>query len=1810
MCGGASFSPDRAIRKVDGMIWSPEGVCRPFADGANGTVNADGAVLAVLTTLEAAQTRGQQVYAAVLGGATNNDGSRKAGFSAPSFEGQVEVIRAAQSDAGIIGSVVDYVEGHGTGTKLGDPLEAQALTEALKTKSKVLLGSVKGNVGHMNTVAGMSGLVKATLALHHQRMVPSLHARRPSPFIDWGKTPLLLAEEGAPWKGDVAAVSSFGIGGTNAHMVLKASVSRASEGAVLQPRPRARAFKHDALVPEQKLDAIKARAQHVAASGSTSTPAAPTPSKAQAAADHADPIASFFYETCYERTDVSCLQLTEAAVILDGDSAPADLPLHSVITSPGRALTAARACGGRLLFVGTSDESPSRDDTSQEELVMRVLTLLTSLTRASRAGLEVFFVLKKNLRYAGLWGLLRVAAHEHPELRLRRLLREEGAPLALPVLPAEFLLRADGVYAPRLRPVLPPAPAPAPTTYRRALVTGGLRGLGAKVAEWLLKTARAESLVLVGRREPPRVEALEALRELAPVEVRRCDISEWGQVQELPGDCDLVVHCAGNVKDGLLLHLTREDAQRVLRPKVRGTLHLKERYPGARLLAFSSSSGLFGPAGQSTYAAANTFVDAMVPSVQWGGWAEVGMAEDLGMTALPGERFFPPPVGLQCLGRLLDGPADAGPFCVLDADWEAYRQNSGVFVPEDPLLADIGAPVGAEQQCLGSPLSLADDHTRCWEVVVGPPGSRWRHGCCALWEFCQQHVVDGQPIFPGTAFVAMAFQAAREALGATAVTLHNVALLRTLDIAAPRLLSTTLVRTASGGSLRFTSRPVQKDGPSTLHCSCTFSGAQAGGAEPLAEADLPLVDGLYEQFAAGGFNYGPLFRVVGAASDGVQQARCELLTFPDEPFTLHPAKLDAAMHLASLLHPLGVRGVPQSIRRIALHGGATPTKAAASFVRDQLDFQVLGSAGEVVCHVEGLALATLDAPPSLLLRRRVWTPIAPEPRGAWLAVGQEALQLGLPQTTECSEEPHTATLLAFRANRLEDVHECRLRARQVAAQEPCVVLALEAPYAEAAAFAAAEVGAQAVIGTEHNVRTASGGLGMSQQVVRVRDGQLFAASLEQAEEGQPRVASKHEPFAVTLDASRAARGARCRLSKRRAPAPHEVELQTSIWALNFRDVLVAMGALSTEVAGQALGIGGETFGEVVAVGSAVSNLSVGDRVIAVPPDGMGSYVTTDARWVTQLPGSMTPEEAVSGTCAYGTAWLGLHWMARISKADRVLIHSAAGGVGLAAVHLCLRKGCTVYATASTAKKQALLLSLGVTAVFDSRDVSAFDQGVRRATQGEGVDVVLNSLSGEAISTSLRLLRPFGRFIELGKRDQYEDTQLGLGPFIGGLTYAAAHFDVLMLQYPDQCRRLLEEVWGEMPSLPRLPMTSFSIAELPQALEYFSKGVHVGKVLVTVEETPVLPALPSAVSGPAKDVVAAALQAAISARWGKGGVVCIPQLEALTSLEELNSAEAVVTASMAVASLVRSARPEVLCVQLPRWEPVRGIEDMLQLGGQLVAVEEEEQGGALKDWLMEAVSDMVGSIGMDTTFESAGFDSLMLISLARRLSTKVGKAVSVTDLYDHPTPQLLLESFTGRPLPEMSRAKAVCLHGFRSNKDAMALQLAPFISAVGFVDWVFVNASRSASGPADPKIPVTEAFEWWGQPDGPFETGWMAPHFEGLGDTLPSIVSLKPAGVVGFSQGAAVAALVQCAWVALFSAVAPPGLQHRPVPSFHCFDPAEDFASQCVDVSSYFPNKSIFSHNRGHMIPQDAELIRRFTEFVSAQMAAASEGRRR
>lgn len=231
LCGGVSLMvpPRQGYLYKDGFIFSPDGLCRAFDNEARGTIQGEGAGAVLLKRLDEALRDGDTIYAVIRGAAINNDGSLKAGFTAPSVDGQARVVAIAQELAGISPENITYIEAHGTGTPLGDPIEIAALTKAfrLKTerKSYCAIGSVKTNIGHLDAAAGIAGLVKAALSLKHRQIPPSLHFTRPNPELNIEESPFFVNTALSDWKTEsplrYAGVSSFGIGGTNAHVVLE-----------------------------------------------------------------------------------------------------------------------------------------------------------------------------------------------------------------------------------------------------------------------------------------------------------------------------------------------------------------------------------------------------------------------------------------------------------------------------------------------------------------------------------------------------------------------------------------------------------------------------------------------------------------------------------------------------------------------------------------------------------------------------------------------------------------------------------------------------------------------------------------------------------------------------------------------------------------------------------------------------------------------------------------------------------------------------------------------------------------------------------------------------------------------------------------------------------------------------------------------------------------------------------------------------------------------------------------------------------------------------------------------------------------------------------------------------------------------------------------------------------------------------------------------------------------------------------------------------------------------------------------------------
>lgn len=316
----------------------------------------------------------------------------------------------------------------------------------------------------------------------------------------------------------------------------------------------------------------------------------------------------------------------------------------------------------------------------------------------------------------------------------------------------------------------------------------------------------------------------------------------------------------------------------------------------------------------------------------------------------------------------------------------------------------------------------------------------------------------------------------------------------------------------------------------------------------------------------------------------------------------------------------------------------------------------------------------------------------------------------------------------------------------------------------------------------------------------------------------------------------------------RKPKSGEVVIKVAASGLNFRDVMWAQGLLPEEAledgfAGPSLGF--ECAGEVVAVGAGVTHVGPGDAVMALAADALATHAVVPASAAIGLPQGIDPIAAATIPVAFMTAYYGLEHLARLRENEWVLIHGGAGGVGLAALQIARRRGAHTILTAGTEEKRALLRLLGADHVLSSRSL-AFGDEVMAITGGKGVDVVLNSLAGEAMELSLRLVKAFGRFVELGKRDYYANTKVGLRPFRRNVSYFGVDLDQLVAGQPELSHDLMRELTMlfEDETLRPLPYRRFDADRTGDAFRLMQQSGHIGKIVVTPPAVAELAARPA------------------------------------------------------------------------------------------------------------------------------------------------------------------------------------------------------------------------------------------------------------------------------------------------------------------------------------------------------------------------------
>jgi polyketide synthase 12 len=1472
---------------------SADGRCKAFSDAADGMGMAEGAGMLLLERLSDARRNGHQVLAVIMGSAVNQDGASN-GLTAPNGPSQQRVIRAALASAGVSADQVDVVEAHGSGTVLGDPIEAQALLatygQGRPQDRPVLLGSVKSNIGHTQAAAGVAGVIKMVLALRHQMLPRTLHVAAPSRHVDWSSGAARLLTEPVPWPADGrarrAGVSSFGISGTNAHVILEeaaaadAAVADGGEtaggGQVLVPGPvtawlvsgrsadglagqAARLAEFAVARPELgvadvawSLATTRSLAEHRAVVVGGSGPELVAGLSAVAGGSPAAGAVSGVAGSTGQSVFVFPGQGSQWAGM--GRELAASSPAFAArLAECGRAL--ARYVDWSLEEVIAEGSELDRDDVVQPVL-WAVMVSLAAVWQAAGVtpdavvghsqgeiaaacvagilsledGARIVALRSRALRkLAGRGGMCAVAESAD---RVRERIAEFGELLAVAAVNSPSATVVSG--EPSALEAL--ADACAADGVRARVLPVDYASHSRQVEELREEILALLSGITPGAAQVPMISTATGEQVAGP----ELDAGYWYESLRSPVEFHPAVRALAATGHRLFIEVSPHP---VLAAAIAETL--EDAAGGTETLPAAVAGTLRrddGGVERLLMSLAAAFVRGA--PVDWAAVLGGGRRVDLPTYAFQRQRYWPSP-----------------------------SRTTG-----DVTAAGLGA---VDHPLLGAAVELPSTGALVLTGRLSAAAQPW----------LADHVITGVNIVPGTAFIELAAEAA-EAVECGLVEELTLQVPLMLPVSGAVQVQVMVLAAGEDGrrEVQVYSRP---DGPVeaswTMHAAGTLAPAGRGwlapdgdrAAGPWTPAQWPpegaepvAVDGLYAQLSEGGYDYGPAFQGVRAAWRAGDDVYTEVL-LPDEAgegagFTIHPALFDALLHGALIGEKTrGVSvGLPFSWSGVRLgRGGGSRARVRISPVSESsVRLDAAGEDGEPLVGVTELVFRPVDQSQLEGARRGdhgslyqiEWVPVAADaavPQGRvavlgelpgapaeWsrftdlLALEQSAADgTGVPETVVAAVEPGGTASAGAAAGKMLDLLQRWLASEYLADTRLAVVTrnAVAVGDEEPDLAQASVWGLVRSAQCEHPGRFALADIddgeprnwaalaGAEEPQLAVRSGLLLAPRLARAV-----IPSTGRAWGLGSERTGTLEGLAILPSGGERPLDaHEVRVGVRAAGLNFRDVMIALGMRP----GEAL-LGSEAAGVVLEVGAAVTDLSPGDRVMGLVAEAFGPVAVADRQMIVPMPADFSFVQAAAVPVAYLTAYYGLADLAGLRRGERLLVHAAAGGVGMAAVQLARHWGAEVFGTASEPKREAVLgLGLPEERIGSSRDLS-FREKFLDATDGEGVDVVLNALASDFIDASLDLLPRGGRFIEMGKTGIRDPEAIaGERP---GVRYRAFSLEDAG---PARIQQMLRDVMSLFAQgvLRHSPVRSWNVRRGADAFRFLREGRNVGKVVLTI-----------------------------------------------------------------------------------------------------------------------------------------------------------------------------------------------------------------------------------------------------------------------------------------------------------------------------------------------------------------------------------------
>ncbi|KAJ5464054.1 hypothetical protein N7475_007189 [Penicillium sp. IBT 31633x] len=1539
----AILRPESTILMSKAGFLSPDGACKSFDAAGNGYVRSEGVGMVFLKPLSRAIQNKDRIYALVRSSLVNQDGYTPEGFTVPSLTAQTALLHSIYKQSNTDPAKVRYVEAHGPGTRVGDPIEASALGKQIgqarsKDENPLWIGSLKGNFGHLEGAAGIAGFIKAALVTFRREIPPQVHFTNPNPEIDFQSLQIAVPTQITSLSSDGqhklwVGVNSFGAGGTNAHAILEeAPDDTGSSSSPASHEPRVYVLSARSLSAMEQV--ARELASYLQLQKTALNDVAYTLNMRRSTHNKISVIAAEGLEDLCSRLD----QLSS------GQVSKQVLPLQRRTGSSTKTAFLFSGQGGQWLGMGMAlvdREVAFRESLAAFDEIFIALGGFSIRTEMSSCGGDLERMNQTTIVQPAIAAI---------QIALARMLMSYG------LKPDAIVGHSIGeVAAAHIAGALSLEEAVKVIYVRsqiqnKAAGTGSMlaAGITSKVAEQLLQRHHLGGVVEIAAHNGT---------EMTTFTGPTAELERISSVLEAQGSF------ARFVKVDVPYHSCFMDP---LENELVAALSCIQGNP-TKINLYSTVTTLIEP---GTHLSGDYWFQNVRRPVLFRETMEKMLEEGYDFLV----EIGPHPVlvsgtrgiaeyakrSVHILPAMIRGSEIDPVSCVIGAahatgvhvDIESFNGGGGRFVdlPLYPFQRQhywFENPEAQQRRLgqkkhpfLGSVLRLTDESRGAVRLRLSTGVS----------PFLADHVIDGAVVFPMTGQVESAYLAAREHLPHMRIWLEDLRLERPVILAsaedlAPQVL---LEITSPANDFVISSRPADST-PEAPWQVCSRGRINAFGERPGAvtealESVMSRVqtgvevdpENFYSKLEESGLRYGEAFR----GAQKIWRLGDEIFSYIKLPsslradaarFLFHPALLDTAVHM--IFVDKGQHGdlryvnLPSHLEQIEIFEAAESITSA--FVHTHITLHddtflrcntsVYSESGKILAVITGLTTKRIPGQqvPRLLEHEVCFQPEAqdglskqeadfdnvvilePE-RGdidwqctiqrtfpcaqlhqktldevdeiwkptEWPFLWDARLLVMIPafvsgsysrefhRTVEAvmkvllrvatwlHENQGVPTLVILTKGSCMTPEDSQCDPISSAVQAAARVMANELPRARIRCVdLALDEHRQNIPLLEEELRTNR--VGHTESVVAIRpEGRFFKRIVavdpgEEEKRIEKRLPARGGAYFSEPGANGTLDNFILRQKVEEDLRQDDVSIEVHAVGLNVRDAMDVFSVPSEQSISGSLAsqnMGPEVAGRVVAIGENVQDIRIGTPVMARVPQGLAGLATVHRDLLAVIPPSLTFPEAACVPVTFITAYYALAYLGRLESGERVLIHSAASGVGIAAIQVAKHLGARVYATAETPARRAWVLEMGVEAVFDSTSTSFHDQ-LKAVTGDQGMDVVLNSLSGTMLSQSVACLAPFGRFLEIGKTDIYRNMRLGLKQFAQNGSFFAVDVDRLAIKKPDLHYRMLNEVCAlfENGQLVPLPVTTYPITEISTAMKAVSRSAVIGNIVLELSD---------------------------------------------------------------------------------------------------------------------------------------------------------------------------------------------------------------------------------------------------------------------------------------------------------------------------------------------------------------------------------------